>query len=81
MTPSLVSLPLLAQNATKVMAKQKKGRIINITSVVGIVGNAGQANYSAAKAGVIGLTKVRGPRRDGSGGDEATDEEERNDIV
>lgn len=46
------------QNATKLMSKQKKGRIINITSVVGIVGNAGQANYSASKAGVIGLTKV-----------------------
>ncbi|KAG2450081.1 hypothetical protein HYH02_000185 [Chlamydomonas schloesseri] len=46
------------QNATKIMGKQKKGRIINITSVVGIVGNAGQANYSAAKAGVIGLTKT-----------------------
>ena len=40
------------------MLKQKKGRIINITSVVGLMGNAGQANYSAAKAGVIGLTKT-----------------------
>ena len=39
------------------MLKQKKGRIINITSVVGLMGNAGQANYAAAKAGVIGLTK------------------------
>ena len=39
------------------MLKQKKGRIINITSVVGLMGNPGQANYSAAKAGVIGLTK------------------------
>ncbi|MCG8513396.1 MAG: 3-oxoacyl-[acyl-carrier-protein] reductase [Halanaerobiales bacterium] len=40
------------------MIKQKYGKIINITSVVGIIGNPGQANYSAAKAGVIGLTKT-----------------------
>ena len=40
------------------MLKQKKGRIINITSVVGLMGNPGQANYSAAKAGVIGFTKT-----------------------
>lgn len=39
------------------MMKQKKGKIINITSVVGLTGNAGQSNYSAAKAGVIGFTK------------------------
>ena len=39
------------------MIKQKKGRIVNVTSVVGLMGNAGQANYAAAKAGVIGLTK------------------------
>ena len=39
------------------MLKQRAGRIINITSVSGILGNAGQANYSASKAGVIGLTK------------------------
>ena len=39
------------------MLKQKKGRIINITSVVGLMGNPGQANCSAAKAGVVGLTQ------------------------
>jgi 3-oxoacyl-[acyl-carrier protein] reductase len=39
------------------MMRQKSGRIINITSTAGAMGNAGQANYSAAKAGLIGLTK------------------------
>lgn len=43
--------------SARVMMKQKYGRIVNISSVSGMVGNAGQANYSAAKAGVIGLTK------------------------
>lgn len=42
---------------TRPMMKQRFGRIINISSVVGVLGNAGQANYVAAKAGVIGLTK------------------------
>lgn len=43
---------------TRHMMKQRSGRIINITSVVGLTGNAGQANYSASKAGLIGLTKA-----------------------
>lgn len=43
--------------ASKQMLKQKYGRIVNISSVVGVIGNAGQANYCAAKAGVIGMTK------------------------
>ncbi len=43
--------------ATKPMMRQRYGRIINITSVVGVSGNAGQANYAAAKAGVAGLTR------------------------
>ncbi|GED28964.1 MULTISPECIES: 3-oxoacyl-[acyl-carrier-protein] reductase [Brevibacillus] len=44
--------------ATRPMMKQRSGKIINITSVVGVLGNPGQANYVAAKAGVIGLTKT-----------------------
>jgi 3-oxoacyl-[acyl-carrier protein] reductase len=43
--------------AAKIMMKQKSGSIINMTSVVGIKGNAGQANYAASKAGIIGFTK------------------------
>jgi 3-oxoacyl-[acyl-carrier protein] reductase len=45
------------KHVVKYMAKQRQGKIINISSVVGIMGNAGQTNYSASKAGVIGLTK------------------------
>ncbi len=43
--------------AAKIMIRQRMGRIINITSIIGEMGNPGQANYSAAKAGIIGLTK------------------------
>lgn len=49
---------LCMQQAGRLMMKQRYGRIINISSVVGVRGNAGQANYAAAKAGVIGLTKT-----------------------
>ncbi|NSL51217.1 3-oxoacyl-[acyl-carrier-protein] reductase [Calidifontibacillus erzurumensis] len=49
---------LCTKAVTRQMMKQKKGRIINIASIVGVCGNPGQANYVAAKAGVIGLTKT-----------------------
>jgi len=48
---------LCAKAAIRPMIRQRSGRIVNLTSVVGLVGNAGQANYAAAKAGLIGLTK------------------------
>jgi 3-oxoacyl-[acyl-carrier protein] reductase len=48
----------VTQPAARVMLKQKEGRIINITSVVGLSGNPGQANYAAAKAGIVGFTKA-----------------------
>jgi 3-oxoacyl-[acyl-carrier protein] reductase len=48
---------LATQAAARIMMKARSGRIVNISSVVGLMGNVGQANYSASKAGVIGLTK------------------------
>ena len=44
--------------ASKVMLKQRQGKIVNIASIIGIIGNFGQANYSASKAGIIALTKT-----------------------
>lgn len=49
---------LCSRAAVKLMAKRRTGRIINIASIVGAMGNAGQINYAAAKAGVIGMTKT-----------------------
>lgn len=47
----------LIRHVAKVMLKQRYGRIVNLSSISGVLGNAGQANYSASKAGIIGLTK------------------------
>ncbi len=55
---NLTGVFLCTRAVSKIMLKQKSGRIINITSVAGQMGNPGQANYSAAKAGVIGFTKT-----------------------
>ena len=55
---NLSSAFYVSQPVVKVMMKQRSGAIVNMSSVVGVSGNAGQANYSAAKAGLIGLTKT-----------------------
>ncbi|QDL09507.1 3-oxoacyl-[acyl-carrier-protein] reductase [Brasilonema octagenarum UFV-E1] len=55
---NLTGVFLCTRAVSKMMLKQRSGRIINITSVAGQMGNPGQANYSAAKAGVIGFTKT-----------------------
>lgn len=46
------------KHISKIMLKQKAGRIINMTSIVGLTGNAGQVNYAASKAGIVGMTKA-----------------------
>lgn len=58
MDTNLKSIYRMAKACIRPMTKARKGRIINITSVVGVTGNSGQCNYAAAKAGVIGFTKA-----------------------
>lgn len=55
---NLKSVFLCSQKVAAQMIKEKKGKIVNIASVIGVVGNIGQANYSASKGGVIALTKT-----------------------
>ena len=54
---NLDSAFFMTREAVNHMAREKRGKIVNITSVVGLTGNAGQANYAASKAGLVGLTK------------------------
>ena len=55
---NLKGVYLMTKAVSKIMMKQRSGKIVNMTSVVGVTGNAGQANYRASKAGVIGFTKT-----------------------
>jgi 3-oxoacyl-[acyl-carrier protein] reductase len=57
LTTNLTAVFRLSKACLRRMMKERRGRIVNLTSIVGVTGNAGQANYAAAKAGVLGFTK------------------------
>jgi 3-oxoacyl-[acyl-carrier protein] reductase len=57
LTTNLTGAFLLTQAVVKSMVRRRYGRIVNVTSIVGLMGNAGQVNYASAKAGLVGLTK------------------------
>jgi 3-oxoacyl-[acyl-carrier protein] reductase len=56
-TTNLTGTFLVTREVIKHMVKQRSGRIVNIASIIGLIGNAGQANYAASKAGILGFTK------------------------
>lgn len=58
---------LCSKEAVKIMSRQRYGRVVNIASVVAFIGNPGQANYSASKAGIVGLTKTTAKEYAGRG--------------
>jgi len=67
LTINLTSAFLLSQTVARLMIKQRSGSIINMASIVGVGGNAGQANYAASKAGLIGLTRSLAKEAGGRG--------------
>jgi 3-oxoacyl-[acyl-carrier protein] reductase len=67
LTINLTSAFLMSQTVARLMIKQRSGSIINMASIVGVGGNAGQANYAASKAGLIGLTRSLAKEAGGRG--------------
>jgi 3-oxoacyl-[acyl-carrier protein] reductase len=57
LTVNLKGAFITTRAASRIMMRQRRGKIVNVSSVVGLIGNVGQGNYAASKAGLIGLTK------------------------